>query len=119
LEIDSIPTVKRRQFVVSRAQLDELRKALRRERFFELVDSYGELVYDGSTATLEISAGEHTKSVKLLSLENWAQYEPQKLAKPSRALRILKIVRGWFDDPEAFDSRQYDRAVLDAAKRGE
>jgi hypothetical protein len=118
LEVEAV-TVKTRQLAVSKAELDELRKALLRERFFELADSYGELVADGSTTTLQISAGDVSKTVGLQFLMNWVNDEPEKLRDPSRALRVLQIIRGWFDDPEAVDLRKYDRIVLDAAKRVE
>jgi hypothetical protein len=97
LKIDSVPTAKTRQFVVSQAELDELRKALLRERFFELADSYGQPVVDGSTTTLQISAGDVSQTVELRSLMNRANDDP------SRAVRVLQIIRGWFNDPEAFD----------------
>ena len=117
MRIDSVPSAKTRQLVVSQAQLDELRKALLRERFFELADSYGQLVADGSTTTLQISAGDVSQTVELRFLMNWANYEPDKLREPSRAVRVLQIIRGWFNDPEAVDSRRYDRSVVDAAQR--
>jgi hypothetical protein len=118
LEVDAV-TEKTRQFMISQAQLDELREALLRERFFELGDSYGQLVADGSTTTLRISAGDVSKTVELRFLMNWVNDEPEKLREPSRAVRVLQIIRGWFDDPEAVDLREYDRIVLDAAKRVE
>lgn len=97
LKIAAVPTAKTRQFVVSQAQLDELRQALLQERFFELADSYGQLIVDGSTTTLQISAGDVSQTVELRSLLNGANGEP------SRAVRVLQIIRGWFHDPEAFD----------------
>jgi hypothetical protein len=119
LKIDAVPSAKTRQFVVSQAQLDELRKALLRERFFQLADSYGQRVADGSTTTLQITAGDVSRTVELRFLMNWANDEPEKLREPSRAVRVLQIIRGWFNDPEAVDVREYDRRVLLAAKRAE
>jgi hypothetical protein len=111
LRIDSVPSSKTRQFVVSKAQLDELRKALLRERFFELAESYGELVPDGGTTTLQISAGDVSQTVELRSLMNRASDDP------NGAVRVLQIIRGWFNDPEAAGMREYDRRALVAAKR--
>jgi hypothetical protein len=116
LNIESSPDPKTRRFVVSKAELDELRKALLRERFFELADSYGQLVADGSTTTLQFSAGDFTKTVELTFLMNWANYEREKVRDPSRALRVLQTIRAWFNDPEAVDLRKYDQMVIDAAK---
>jgi hypothetical protein len=113
LKIDAVPSAKTRQFVVSQAQLDELRKALARERFFELADAYGQPVVDGSTTTLQISAGDVSQTVELRSLMNRAGDDP------SRAVRVLQIIRGWFNDPEAAGMREYDRRALVAAKRVE
>jgi hypothetical protein len=117
LNIYSVPTEKTRRFVVSQAQIDELRAALQRERFFDLGDSYGELVADSSTTTLELSAGEFTKRVNLLFFGNWIKGEKEKLRDPSRALRVLMIIRGWFNDPGAVDLREYDQPVIDAASK--
>jgi hypothetical protein len=119
LKIDAVPSAKTRQFVVSQSQLDELRQALLRERFFELADSYGQLVPDGSRTTLQISAGDVSQTVELRFFGNWAKNEPEKLQEPSRAVRVLQIIRGWFNDPEAAGMREYDRRALVAAKRVE
>jgi hypothetical protein len=119
LKIDAIPTPKQRQFVVPQRELDEFRTVLARERFFELDDNYGQPVSDSSTTTIRISAGNSTKTVEVLFLMNWVHDDPAKLREPSRAVRIAQLIRGWFNDPEAVDSRKYDRMVLDAATRRE
>jgi hypothetical protein len=117
LTIDSVPNSKRREFTVPKKQLDKFRKVLAQERFFELGDSYGELVSDSSTTTITVSVGKSTKTVKVLFLMNWALYEPAKLREPSRAVRVQQLIRGWFNDPDAVDLRPYNRDVLDAVKR--
>jgi hypothetical protein len=91
---DAYPTPTTRRFVVTKTQLDELRRALLRERFFDLADSYGERVPDGSTTTLQVSAGDFAKTVELQSLGNWTR-EPERLREPNRAVRVLEIIRGW------------------------
>ena len=113
LKIDAVSAAKTRQFVVSQAQLDELRQALLRERFFQLANAYGEFVPDGGRTTLQISAGDVSQTVELRSLMNGADDEP------SRAVRVLQIIRGWFNDPEAFNFPKWAGIVLDASKRAE
>jgi hypothetical protein len=119
LKIDAVPTPKHRQFVVPQRELNEFRAVLARERFFELDDSYGDPVVDSSTTRITISAGKSTKTVELLFLMNWVQSDPGKLRESSRALRVLQMILGWFNDPEAVDLRKYNRMVLDAATRRE
>jgi hypothetical protein len=119
LEMDTYPTPKSRQFVVTKAQLEELRKALLRERFFELADAYGEHVPDGGTTNLQVSAGEVTKSVELHFFGNWLNSDHAKLREPSRAIEVLQIILGWFDDPLSVAGRKYNRRLLDAAKTAE
>jgi hypothetical protein len=45
--------------------------------------------------------------------------DPEKLHEPSRAIRVLQLIRNWFDDLEAVDLRKYDRVVLEATVLGE
>jgi hypothetical protein len=107
----------RRQFDVPKEQLAVLRKALMEEKFFDLTDEYGQRVPDGSTQTLTVTVGDRAKSVKVRFLMNWiAANEKDKLREPSRAVRLLVLVRGWFADAEAVDLRPYDQKVLEAAK---
>ena len=89
-----------------------LRHTLLDERFFDLGDEYGEQVADGSTDTISISAGDRTKTVKLHFLMNWVHHAPWRLREPRRAVKVLLLLRGWFDDPNAVDLRRYDRMVL-------
>ncbi len=109
------PTVKR--FNVPKDRMAEFRKALFDERFFELASEYGQQVVDGSTKTLTVKAGERTNTVKVYFLMNWVHYDKAKLREPSRAVRLLVMLRGWIDDPQAVDLRKYDRMVLDAARK--
>jgi len=117
LKIWSSPEDKKRKFQLSQNQIEELRKTLAQERFFELSNEYGDLVSDGSTTTLTISVGKNTKSVVLryFRIEGGAG----KLREPARAIRVLNVIRGWFSDQEAVDLREYDRLVLDAVGRDE
>src|SRR5438552_1559823 len=46
LTIDTFPKSKKREFEIPKNKLDELRRALAQERFFELADTYGERVAD-------------------------------------------------------------------------
>jgi hypothetical protein len=113
LKINLFSAPKTRQFVVSQVQLDELRQALQREHFFDLDASYGTIVDDGTTTTLEISAGHLTKNVQLDFLRDWS---PQRLREPSRALRVLQVILTWVNDPEVVEVRRYNQTLLDRAK---
>ncbi len=107
----------RRQFDVTKEQLAAFQKALDDESFFDLGVEYGQRVPDGSTQTLTVICGNRVKSVQVGFLMNWvAANEKEKLRDPSRAVRLLVLVRGWFNDAEAVDLRSYDQRVLEAAK---
>ncbi len=72
---------------------------------------------DGSTQTLTVKAGKKTRTVNIHFLMNWVQHDKAKLQEPSRAVRLLVMLRGWFEDTQAIDLRKYDRMVLDAVKK--
>jgi hypothetical protein len=116
LKIDSFPNSKERKFKISKVQIDRFRKALAHERFFDLADEYGDHVFDSSTTTMTISLGGTKKTVVLTYLMNWVRSDPAKLKEPSRAIRVLHVIREWFDDPEAVDLRKYERMEAEAAK---
>lgn len=105
------------RFQIPRQEWDAFRKALHKERFFELAGEYGERVADGSSQTLAVTVGDTTRSVRVLYLMNWIKSDPQKLREPSRAVRLLMQVRGWISDAEAMDLRPYDQRLLDAVPR--
>jgi hypothetical protein len=113
--IDTYPRTTR-QFDVSKERLTVLRTSLLNERFFELSDDYGQRVPNGSTTTVTVTAGDQTKMVKLHFLMNWVHNDKAKLREPSRAVRVLLIIRDWFEDVEAVDLRRYDRMVLEASR---
>jgi hypothetical protein len=113
LTIDSFPKKTQRRFNVSKAQFVALRCTLLAERFFDLGDEYGEQVPDGSTTTISISAGDRTKTVKLRFLMNWVHHDNWRLREPRRAVKVLLLIRDWFEDPAAVDLRRYDRMVLE------
>jgi hypothetical protein len=116
LKMNSYPTPKTRQFVVPKPRLDDLREALQREQFFDLDDAYGQQIVDSSSLTVKVSAGEFSKTVDLHSFVNWVRQEPERLRGPSRALRVVQVVLGWFDDTEMIELRNYDQTLIDAAK---
>lgn len=116
LTIDTSPKPTRKQFQVSKAQWAEFRKALADGRFFELKADYGDLVPGGSERSVTVTAGRHAHTVKVNYLMNWANRDKPKVREPSRAVRLLVLVRSWFDEAEAVDLRRYDQKVLDAAK---
>jgi hypothetical protein len=116
LTVFSQPADKSVEFSVSPEKLNELRELLVRERFFELQNDYGEIVPDGGTQAITITIGASSKTVRLNYLMNWVTQEPAKLREPARAIRIGVLIRDWFDDSDAVDSRGYDQKVLDALK---
>jgi len=116
LTIDTVPERIRKQFRISKEQIAEFRQALSDTGFFELAGEYGQRVPDGSETSITVAAGRHTNTVKVHYLMNWVGTDKAKLREPSRAVRLLVLVRGWFADEAAVDLREYDRRVLDAAK---
>jgi hypothetical protein len=115
LTIDT-PKRIRKQFQVTKEQLAEFRKVLGEGRFFELNGEYGQQVPSGSEQSITVTAGRHTNTVKIHFLMNWVHTDKDKLREPSRAVRLLVLSRGWFDEVEAVDQRKYDQMVLDAVK---
>ncbi len=116
LTIDSLPDRIRKRFQVSKEQWAEFRKTLAEARFFELHGEYGQLVPDGDEQSVTVVAGRHANTVKVHFLMNWVRTDKAKVREPSRAVRLLVLVRGWFGEAEAADLREYNRLVLDAAK---
>jgi hypothetical protein len=106
----------RKQFQVSKEQLAEFRKALADGRFFELKGEYGDQVPCGSEQSVTVTAGPNTHTVKVHYLRDSTPAERANLREASRVVRLLVLLRGWFDEAEAVDLRRFDRAVLDAAK---
>lgn len=117
LSISTFPDETHRDFMVSEAQISELKQVLQDQRFFELKDRYGQIVPDGSRDTLTIRWGNRTRTVVIDFLMNWINSEPKKLQEPARAVRVFNVVRNWFNDADAVDLRQYDKRVLDAAEK--
>ncbi len=95
--------------------MDQLRKLLIQERFFDLGEEYGESAVDSSIHTLTIKIGNVTKTVRLRFLMNWVNYDKPKLREPARAVRVWMLIRGWFQDSDVTDLHKYDQMVLDAA----
>jgi hypothetical protein len=114
VRLNAVPTRETHRFVVPQAQLDELRKALVREHFFDLDDSYGDNHLVDRRTTILVYAGDFKKAVELHFL---AEDEPERLREPSRALRVLQIMFAWFDEPEMTYLRQWDQRLIDAAGR--
>ncbi|TWT85425.1 hypothetical protein Pla123a_02320 [Posidoniimonas polymericola] len=116
LTVDTFPKRTRRRLLLSNKQLAEFRTALIEARFFDLESQYGQRVHDGSESTLTVTAGRHANTTRVYFLMNWINGDRSKLEEPSRAVRLLVMVRSWFDEPEAVDLREYDRMVLEAAE---
>lgn len=117
LTINAYPKTIERDFEIPQKQFDQLKQALIDEKYFDLADSYGESVPDGRYTTMTVVAGDAKKTVRIAYPMNWINADKWKLVEPSRAIRILMIVREWFNDPQAVDMREYDRKILDAANK--
>lgn len=113
LTVEGEPTPQR--FDVPPEEWEAFRAALSEERFFELAEEYGQDVPGGSDRTLAVTAGDVTRAVRVRFLMNWVRANPEKLAEPARALRLITTVRGWIEHPEAVDLRPYDEKVINAA----
>lgn len=116
LTVDKYPRDIVKRFQLTQEQMAEFRKAVADERFFELDEAYGDIVPDGSVASLSVSMGPHAHTVKVHYLMNWVYSDKTKLREPSRAVRLLVMIRGWFSHPETVDLRKYDQIVLGAAQ---
>jgi len=108
----SSPDNARVEFQVSEEQMAELHEALLYENFFELGDSYGQHVPDGNTRLITITAGEHTKSVKLLFLGNTGSQDSNLLQDAQRVVRLWQLIRGWVEHPQAVNFGPYDEQFL-------
>ena len=98
--------------------MTKLWKVFEGERFPDLADEYGRRVPDDSTSTVTITLGDRTKTVRLCYLGNWMRgQEESKLGELARAIRVVLVVREWFNEPEAVDERAYLKTVLDALKK--
>ena len=111
------------EFSVSQEQFDQLREALIQERFFELASGQG---YRGlhdisETITIVIGqgqfGGDYAKTVRVNSLRNWLVDDQEKLREPARALRVLLLIRSWFNHPRATDPQDFYQQVIAAAAK--
>jgi hypothetical protein len=118
LTIYTYPKPQSREFDISAEQIRQLAEVLENERFFTLQADYGERVPDGSTVTITIVKGDDTRTVSIHFLMNWVRHTPSKLKEPARALRVFRVVRGWFDDQDAVNLKKYDDLVIEAADKG-
>jgi hypothetical protein len=106
----------RKQFQVPKEQWAAFRKALADGRFFELKGEYGDSVPDGSERSITVTAGRHAHTVKIHYLRTSTAAGRAAVREASGAVRLLALVRGWFDEAAAVDLRRYDQAALDGAK---
>lgn len=110
LSIDKGERSVRRWFRVTQRQIEVLRKALRDESFFDLNEQQGGYVFSSSVTKLKITEGMRENSVMILHFGH--DNSASELAQGCRAIRVLLLIRNWFDDPEAADLREYYRSTL-------
>lgn len=105
----------RKQFQIPVRQWAEFGKAVADARFFDLKGEYGEGVPCGSRRCITVTAGGRSHTVTLLN-QPWDRMERSERREVSRALSLVVLARGLFDEPEAFDSRPFDKTVLNGEK---
>jgi hypothetical protein len=101
-------------------QWADIREAVAAERFFELDDSYGDLVPDGSSQTLTIVIGGYSKTVAFNYLRwdpNDPNYDAAALQEAARALRVYLAIRDCFPASTVSDERPYLQRALQAAEK--
>ena len=89
------------------------RKALERERFFDLKGAYGEHISFGHSERLTVTAGSVTHTSVLLYTTDLPD---PALSEADRADRLFQIVRGWVH--EARNDDPFRRTLLDHLKGG-
>lgn len=108
---------KQRTLQITQGQIQELEQAIEREKFFDMAPIQGQAVPDGSWSTLTIVRGDRAHTVRIGYLMNWVHSDQEKLREPARAVRVFRVIRSWFNDPEAVDGSKYDQMVLDAVPK--
>ena len=86
------------KFEIPPEEWDAFRKALERERFFDLRSEYGESVPDGGSVTMTVTAGRVNHTVTLLYTNNLSQAEQKEAA---RAGRLVKMLLGWVESAKS------------------
>jgi hypothetical protein len=95
-------------------RLEALRETVKRERFFDLRESYGEMPVDGPERRIEIRQGLLHRTVSIFSLEPGVKMSTAERGEVARALRVWIAIRSCFDAPGALDSRPEDKKFLKA-----
>jgi hypothetical protein len=90
-----------------RQGLQTIEKEIAKQGFFELPATMGRLVADGSTRKLTVETKQQEKTITIRYI-----WETDLNKDTRRALLLWDVIRGTFDEPQAFDSRPFDRAVL-------
>jgi hypothetical protein len=103
--------------VVPQGRIAALREAVRRERFFDLKESYGEMPVDGPERRMEIWDNGRHKKVEILTIRPGKMLAATDRLELGRALRVWMAIRDCFEAPGALDSRAEDRKFLSALKR--
>jgi hypothetical protein len=98
-----------RPVAIRKDRLAALREAIRRERFFEFRDYYGELPVDGPERHMTIRDGARLKKVSVYSVWPDMKVSRPERAQIERALRVWIAIRNCFEAPGALDSRKDDR----------
>lgn len=117
LTIDNNRKGRVQRFQISDDQLNDLRRLLAfHDDFFLLDDDYGQIVPNGNTRTLTICVGGWTKTARLHFLGNWADLSQEDREGSRKAIIVWDRIRGWFEYPEAVDSRDADKQIFDTAE---
>jgi hypothetical protein len=111
LTILRFPHSDEREIELTKEQLDELREALIRERFFDLPGELGETETDKGLRGMRITIGGFIHSVDNLEID-CTDMGPKQLDEYRRALRVWGVVREWFDAPSIVSYKEQDRKCL-------
>jgi hypothetical protein len=119
LTVGTASSKTRHLFEVVPEQLAKLRAALLDERFFDLAAEYGKLASDGTTHAITITAGGKTQTVRLHCLGNVINQDEAHKKEAARAVRVLLVIHGWFNNPNLVNLRPYYEDILRDAEGGE
>jgi hypothetical protein len=104
LVLETTPNGTIREFSVTKAQLEELRGLIQRNRFFDLQGQYGATIPDMASEHLTIAIGSWSNVVRLDHVSGWTA-DPKLLSESNMAIEIFDFIRDWFDDAYAADLR--------------
>jgi hypothetical protein len=105
---------KTRELQIAKDRLARIERAIEMYHLSSLPASIGNRVPDGSARVIEIETTMQSKEINI-----WSVSREDVQGDAGNAIRLWDVIRGCFDDDEAFDSRPYDEKVLQQAGGGD